>query len=264
FLEGRNFKIVTDHKPLIHVRADEYYTLLTGEAIRPYIPASLRDRVFHLFHDAAHPGSKVTDRIIRQRYVWPNMHRDIAKWCKNCLDCQQSKITRHVQLQPEKFVAPDGRFEHVHMDLIGPLPESDGYRYSAIMCHTNEVWSRVLSTVLLGLRTHHKHKKRAFVFKDLYSCSHVFLRVGGIKRALERPYTGPHKVINCVSNRVFDIEVNGAQRSVSVENLIPAYGICDDLCSTIPEAGQAGNSFSNERPALRTYARSKRKVTFAI
>ncbi|XP_011068811.1 PREDICTED: uncharacterized protein LOC105154786 [Acromyrmex echinatior] len=111
----------------------------------------------------------------------------------------------------------------------------------------------------------HKHKKRAFVFKDLYSCSHVFLRVGGTKRTLERPYTGPHKVINrYVSNRVFGIEVNGAQHSVSVENLEPAYGIRNDLCSAILEAGQAANSSSNERPTLRTYARPKRKVTLAI
>ena len=83
-----------------------------------------------MFHDAAPSG--LTDRIIRQRYVRFNMHRDIAKWCKNCLDCQQSKITRHVQLNPEKFVAPYGHFEHVHMNLIGPLPESDEYKYCVI------------------------------------------------------------------------------------------------------------------------------------
>ena len=59
---------------------------------------------------------------------------------KNCLDCQQSKISRHVQLHPKKFVAPDGRFEHVHMDLIGPLPESDGYRYCVTMIDRFSRW----------------------------------------------------------------------------------------------------------------------------
>jgi len=105
------------------------YCEMTGEAIRPYIPESLRKQVFHMFHDAAHPGAKVTDRVIRQRYVWPNMHRNIAKWCKNCIDCQQSKISRHVQLNPAKFIIPDSRFEHIHMDLVGPFSESNGYRY---------------------------------------------------------------------------------------------------------------------------------------
>ena len=51
----------------------------TGENLRPYIPASIREGVFKLFHSPAHPGVKVTDRVIRQRYVWPNMHRDITK-----------------------------------------------------------------------------------------------------------------------------------------------------------------------------------------
>ena len=92
----------------------------------------------------------------------------------------------------------------------------------------------------------------------------MFLQVSGTKRALERPYTSPHKIVNSVSDRVFDIDVNGTQRSVSVENLKPAYGIRDDLCSATPEAGQSTNSCSNEQPALKTYARPKKKVTFAI
>ena len=87
---------------------------------------------------------------------------------------------------------------------------------------------------------------------------------GRYQESVREYYTGSRKVINRVSDRVFDIEVNGAQRSVSVENLKPAYGMRDDLCSAIPEAGQAANSFSNERPTLRTYARPKRRVTFAI
>lgn len=53
------------------------YCDLTGEAIRPYIPACFRKRVFDMFHNPAHPCARVTDRVIRKRYVWPNMHRDI-------------------------------------------------------------------------------------------------------------------------------------------------------------------------------------------
>ena len=64
------------------------YCDLTGENLRPYIPAPIRKGVFKLFHSPAHPGPKVTDRVIRRRYVWPNMHRDITKWCKACPDCQ--------------------------------------------------------------------------------------------------------------------------------------------------------------------------------
>ncbi|KYN22084.1 hypothetical protein ALC57_05502 [Trachymyrmex cornetzi] len=41
----------------------------------------------------------------------------------------------------------------------------------------------------------HKYKKRAFYYKDLASCTHVFLR-NDAKRALERLYSGPHQSFN--------------------------------------------------------------------
>ncbi|XP_032672919.1 uncharacterized protein LOC116844898 [Odontomachus brunneus] len=72
-------------------------------------------------------SARITDRTIRQKYVWPHMHRDITKWAKNCIVCQLSKTSRHVKLLPIDFTAPDGRFDHVHMDLIGPLPPYNGF-----------------------------------------------------------------------------------------------------------------------------------------
>ena len=57
------------------------------------------------------------------------MHRDIKTWCVECLDCQQSKVSRHVKNEPSQFVAPDGRFRHVHMDIVGPLKTCESYSY---------------------------------------------------------------------------------------------------------------------------------------
>ncbi|XP_014237101.1 protein NYNRIN-like [Trichogramma pretiosum] len=57
------------------------------------------------------------------------MTRDITNWCKCCLDCQQSKISRYNKLSPAQFTAPDARFQHIHVDLVGPLPPRDGYRF---------------------------------------------------------------------------------------------------------------------------------------
>ncbi|XP_015434215.1 PREDICTED: uncharacterized protein LOC107190013 [Dufourea novaeangliae] len=113
---------------------------ISSEAIRPYIPASLRERVFHTFHDPAHSSGKITDRMIHQRYVWPDMHRDIASWCKNCAACQQSKVSRHVRQTPEHFVAPDGRFDQVHIDIVGPLPSSQGCSYCLTMIDRFSRW----------------------------------------------------------------------------------------------------------------------------
>lgn len=379
---------------------------MSGEALRPYVPGVLRERVFDLFHKPAHPGPRVTDRTIRQRYVWPNMHRDIARWCKNCVDCQMSKVSRHVRRIPEHFVAPDGRFDHVHIDIIGPLPVSNGFSYcvtmidrfsrwveavplvetsaqtisrafydtwisrfgspkvittdqgaqfesrlfsalleligcerirttpyrpasngmverwhrvlkAAIMCHNDQDWSRVLSTVLLGLRSHvrtdtdaspaeflfgavirlpgefflpedlssnpkmfieefrefmrqvrpvpvvHNYKKRAFFYKDLKTCTHVFMR-NMAKKALERPYSGPHKVEERVSDAIYRIVVNGSVRSVLTELLKPAFFMLDELDdSPLNSAGPSADvpATASQRPVLRIYAR--KKIAFA-
>jgi len=51
------------------------------------------------------------------------MDTDIKKWCRECVDCQRSKIHRHTKSLSQHFNLPVcNRFEAVHMDIIGPLP----------------------------------------------------------------------------------------------------------------------------------------------
>lgn len=56
------------------------YCDLNGKSLNPYIPLSFRGRVFRLFHDLVHPSAKGTDHVIRKRYVWPTMSRNIKSW----------------------------------------------------------------------------------------------------------------------------------------------------------------------------------------
>lgn len=77
-----------------------------------------------------------------------------------------------------------------------------------------------------GLRptpTAHHIKSRVFILKDLYTSSHVFVRCDHVKAPLEAPYTGPFKVIERISDRLFKIDVNGIQQNISVSRLKPAY-----------------------------------------
>lgn len=390
----------------------QIYCEISSESFRPYIPIALRQKVFNQFHSPAHPSGKITDRTIRQKYVWPHMHRDITRWAKDCLVCQQSKVTRHVKLLPTDFVAPDGRFEHVHVDLIGPLPPCKGYRYcltiidrfsrwpeaipiadmsantvahafygqwiarfgvpktlttdqgsqfesqlfksllqlagckrirttayhpaanglverwhrilkTALMCHDASKWTDVLPTVLLGLRTHvridtgvspaeflygttltipgefvagddftpdpqsfvndfrvfmqnckpvpvaHKYKKRAFYFKDLATCSHAFLRNDAVKQPLERPYSGPYKITQRISDRVYSLDVKGRIINVTVERLKPAHFVpLEAELPAVETANQAqphAEASTSQQPSsseLKTYSRAKKHVRF--
>ncbi|XP_044597359.1 uncharacterized protein LOC123273938 [Cotesia glomerata] len=69
----------------------------------------------------------------------------------------------------------------------------------------------------------HHCRRKTFYYKELSTCSHVFLRLDHVKRPLEQPYSGPHKVISRTDDRTFTIEVNGTQKVVNIERLKPAH-----------------------------------------
>ncbi|CAH8612991.1 unnamed protein product [Schistosoma curassoni] len=94
---------------------------------RPIVPSAYRRLVFDALHGLSHPGIAATLRLIAARYVWPSMNKDVRMWAKQCLQCQRSKVHRHVAAPLGTFATPDARFDHVHLDIVGPLPPSHGY-----------------------------------------------------------------------------------------------------------------------------------------
>ncbi|XP_011859955.1 PREDICTED: protein NYNRIN-like, partial [Vollenhovia emeryi] len=163
---------------------------------------------------------------------------------------------------------------------------------AAIMCHNTPSWVDVLPTVLLGLRTHVRMDTKASPAEFLYG---TVLRIPGefflqedftpdpqifvddfrqhmrqvkpdaVKKPLERPYSGPFKVLERTSDKVYTIEINGRPTAVSIERLKPAHFIPDD----IPIANDPSTSDATDKPSasssaqsgtLKTYAGPKRKV----
>lgn len=96
---------------------------------RPYVPKELRRQVYDSLHSLSHPGANASTRLVAQRYVWPSINKDCREWTRLCHACQRTKITRHVSTPVGTFKLPSARFSYVHIDLVGPLPVSDGYRY---------------------------------------------------------------------------------------------------------------------------------------
>ena len=96
---------------------------------RPLVPENLRHKVFLSLHSLSHPGARATSKLVRQRFVWLNMDKDIRAWCRECLSCQKSKIHRHTSTAPASFPLPKCRFQHIHIDLVGPLPSSNGHTH---------------------------------------------------------------------------------------------------------------------------------------
>ncbi|BHF73191.1 hypothetical protein SprV_0401626900 [Sparganum proliferum] len=96
---------------------------------RPFVPPSLRRKVFSSLHNLSHPGSRATDKLVSDRFVWPGMHKDLKAWTRACLGCQRNKVQRHNKSPIGTFPTPDARFSHVHLDIVGPLPLSNGCSY---------------------------------------------------------------------------------------------------------------------------------------
>lgn len=372
---------------------------ISTKEIRPYIPKTLRKKIFDTTHRLSHPSGRATKKAIQRKFVWPSMAKDITEWSRTCLACQRSKIARHAKPSHEHIQVPDTRFSHVHIDIVGPLTQSKGYSYvltmidrftrwpeaaplksitadaiadafyttwisrfgaptvltsdqgtqfesmlfkslshlvgcekirttayhpaangmierwhrsfkASIMCHNNAEWIDSLPTVLLGLRTSvkedigssaaelvygttlrlpgefffnedmppdpkffvekfreimrkvrptptkHHGKPKIFIHKDMFTCTHVFIRVDRVKKPLEHPYEGPFRVLERTSDNVFVIDVKGEATSINIERLKPAFIEAEPInpSSTITQPNPA-------TPTLKTYPGPGKKTT---
>ena len=96
---------------------------------RPYVPKKHRHMVFEALHNMSHPGIRSTQSMIKSRFIWPFMNKDIRNWARSCLSCQRSKIHRHIKTPLGTYTSPDARFSHINVDLVGPLPPSNGFSF---------------------------------------------------------------------------------------------------------------------------------------
>ena len=95
---------------------------------RPYIPYASRRKIFDAFHGLGHPGVERTRKAVCAKVVWPSVRQDVSKWARECLACQQAKVTKHVQPPIGDFKVPSRRFQHANIDIV-TLPLSNGYKY---------------------------------------------------------------------------------------------------------------------------------------
>ena len=125
---------------------------------RPLLPASWTRRIFDINHDLAHAGARAMCRQICDRFVWHGMSRNIRYWTRACMR-QRAKVSQHVVAPLSPLPMPDKRFDSLHVDIVGPLSESQGYTYLLTIvdrftrCHTTErhFCTHVCSCVLVSL-----------------------------------------------------------------------------------------------------------------
>ena len=107
---------------------------------RPIVPSTSVQLVFDCIHGVSHAGGRATLREISRRFVWPGMRSDVLRLARTCLDCTASKTTRHVHSPLVRRPVPDARFSSLHLDLVGPLPQSEGFTYLMTIMDRSTRW----------------------------------------------------------------------------------------------------------------------------
>jgi hypothetical protein len=100
---------------------------------RIYVPKNkrLREDIIREHHDsiaAGHPRRYKTQELITRNYWWPYIQSDIRKYVDGCEACQRTKAHHQKPnnpLYPNEI--PSAPWEHISVDLIGELPESQGF-----------------------------------------------------------------------------------------------------------------------------------------
>ena len=120
--------LVVEAVPLENSPHPLYCDTSTGTQ-RPIVPLPWHRTIFNSLHNLSHPGIRATQKLIALRFVWPRMNSDIRHWTRSCIQCQRAKVQRHSSAPLSSFPTPDARFDAVHIDIVGPLPPSQGYTY---------------------------------------------------------------------------------------------------------------------------------------
>ena len=114
---------------LVHINS----TLLKKHkefSFQPVIPHDLRLPVLKMFHDlpmAGHAGAQRMLSTMLPKVYWKSMAADVQKFtasCHTCLKAKKMNTTNNLPMTSHDV--PSYPFQFIHIDAIGPLPETPG------------------------------------------------------------------------------------------------------------------------------------------
>lgn len=100
-----------------------------------YIPKGNRLSLLRIFHDEhEHIGVEKTIDLILKHFWFPGLRQFVSKYVSHCLTCISRKRVPRAPHQPlTSWDKPDSPFNTVHADVLGPLPQSNGYKFVFVL-----------------------------------------------------------------------------------------------------------------------------------
>jgi hypothetical protein len=166
-----------------YVIRDKLFYYIDKSHARLFVPKPLRHCILSLAHDhgpAIHTNWERTHERISQFYHWPNLHKDVKTYVRQCDACQRNRILRrppYGYLGPQD-VPPDS-WHTISMDFVGPLPltrqghnflqvivDSGSKRVILITCHDTDSAKDVAKLFELHVWRHHGLPKRIISDRD--------------------------------------------------------------------------------------------------
>ena len=112
---------------------------------RPIVPNAWRRHIFETIHGLSHPGIQATQKLLCTKFVWHGLRRQVVHWVRTCIPCQTAKVQRHTKAPLATFYVPHRRFDHMHIDIVGPLPPSrEGHTHLLTMVDRFTRWPEAI------------------------------------------------------------------------------------------------------------------------
>ena len=108
------------------------------------VPQGWRKRIFEAVHNLSHPSGRATLAIISKTYVWEGLRHDVLAWSRSCKECARGKIGRHTHPPIRQIETPVVRFEHVHVEVVGPFTKDQGLRYVLTLLDRTTRWPEAI------------------------------------------------------------------------------------------------------------------------
>ena len=77
--------------------------------------------------DVGYPGQHRMLELLKRTYWWPGLKEDVKRYVQGCFKCQQNKFQHQKKVgELHLLEIPQGLWQEISIDIIGPLPKSNG------------------------------------------------------------------------------------------------------------------------------------------